>query len=308
MNLDELLIAETHILAEGSIYELLRRNPEVVFDDHIAHAGLIYDVKSAQVLEQVMRSYIDVGVSLHRPVVFTTATWRANRDRIHSSAFSDRAVNEDNAQFCLSIRDSYANTGLPILLSGNTGPKGDAYKPDESPDLDESRSFHSFQIEALASGGVDFLQASTIPALPEALGIALEMSDTGLPYVISFIVNKFGQLLDGTLLRDAIYHIDDHVGDAPARYAVNCVHPTVLNLALDNNAGIESRIIGFNGNTSTRSVDELDGLEELDTEDPEAFALANKQLIDKHGIRIVGGCCGTNPAHISAIANIIFPN
>ncbi len=306
MKLDELLQAETLILAEGSIYELLRRSPDVIFDDHIAHAGLVYDDKSADVLEQVIRSYIDVGVSLHRPVVFTTATWRANQDRIHLSAFSDRAVNEDNAQFCLRIRDSYVDTGLPILVSGNTGPKGDAYKPDESPDLNTSRFFHSFQIEALVSGGVDFLQASTIPAFPEALGIALEMSGTGLPYVISFIVNKSGRLLDGTLLREAICHIDDRVGDAHARYAVNCVHPTILNLALDNNAGIEGRIIGFNGNTSTLSVDELDGLEELDTEEPDIFALANKQLIDKHGIRIIGGCCGTNPAHIKAIANILF--
>lgn len=306
MNLDELLQAETHVLAEGSIYELLRRSPDVVFDDHIAHAGLIYDTNSAKVLEQVMRSYIDVGVSLRRPIVFTTATWLSNRDMIRLSAFSDQAVNEDNARFCLRIRDSYANTGLPILVSGSTGPKGDAYKPEESPDSDTARSFHSFQIEALASAGVDFLQASTIPALPEALGIALEMSNTGLPYVISFIVNKSGQLLDGTLLSEAIDHIDDRVGDASARYAVNCVHPTVLHQALDNNTGIEGRIIGFNGNTSTRSVDELDGLEELDTEEPDTFALANKRLIDKHNIRIVGGCCGTNPAHISAIANITF--
>lgn len=308
MNLDALLKAETHILAEGSIYELLRRNPDVVFDDHIAHAGLIYDNKSALLLDQVMRSYIDVGVSWCRPVVFTTATWRANRDRIHSSKFSGQAVNEDNAQFCLGIRDSYADTGLPILVSGHTGPKGDAYKPEESPDQDTARSFHSFQIEALAKSGVDILQASTIPALPEALGIALTMADTGLPYLISFMVTKTGHLLDGTLLSDAIHHIDDRVGDASARYAVNCVHPSVLQRALENNKGIEGRIIGFNGNTSTRSVDELDGLEELDTEEPGSFALAHRQLIDKHGIRIIGGCCGTSPAHIKEIANIIYAN
>ena len=38
-----------------------------------------------------------------------------------------------------------------------------------------------------------------------------------------------------------------------------------LQQALDINSGIDGRIIGFSGNTSARSVDELNGLEELDT-------------------------------------------
>lgn len=305
MNLDELLQTEKQVLSEGSMYELLRRNPDVAFDEHIAHASLIYDAKSSLVLEQVVRSYLDIGVSLHLPMTITTSTWRANRDRIQASAFSDRAVNEDNAAFSLDIRDSYADSGLPILVGGNMGPKGDAYKPEEALDADTARSFHSFQIEALASSGVDFLQVSTLPAISEAKGIALAMSATGLPYVISFVIDKSGRLLDGTLLIEAIHQIDEEVGHTAARYAVNCVHPAVLHQALDVNTGIEGRIIGFNGNTSARSADELDGLEELDTEAPDTFALANKRLLDAHDIRIIGGCCGTSPDHIRAIANLI---
>ena len=193
----------------------------------------------------------------------------------------------------------------PGLVGGNMGPKGDAYKPEEALDTNTAQSFHSFQIEALASSGVDFLQVSTLPAISEAKGIALAMSATGLPYVISFVIDKSGQLLDGTLLTEAIHQIDEQVGHIAARYAVNCVHPAVLHQALDVNTGIEGRIIGFNGNTSARSADELDGLEELDTEAPDTFALANKRLLDAHDIRIIGGCCGTSPDHIRAIANLI---
>ena len=193
----------------------------------------------------------------------------------------------------------------PGLVGGNMGPKGDAYKPEEALDTNTAQSFHSFQIEALASSGVDFLQVSTLPAISEAKGIALAMSATGLPYVISFVIDKSGRLLDGTLLIEAIHQIDEQVGHTAARYAVNCVHPAVLHQALDVNTGIEGRIIGFNGNTSARSADELDGLEELDTEAPDTFALANKRLLDAHDIRIIGGCCGTSPDHIRAIANLI---
>jgi S-methylmethionine-dependent homocysteine/selenocysteine methylase len=304
MNLAELLRTEKHILGDGSMYELLRRNPDVAFDEHIAHASLIYDAKSLTVLEQVMRSYIDVAVSKRQPMVVTTATWRANRERIQASAFADRPVNEDNAHFLLGLRNSYADSAIAVLVGGVIGPKGDAYKPEEALGIDAAQSFHACQIDALAASGVDFLQAATVPALSEATGIAMAMATTGLPYVISFVVDKSGCLLDGTLLREAIHKIDAQVGEGSARYAVNCVHPSVLQQALDANHGIDGRIIAFSGNTSARSVDELDGLEELDTEAPESFALANKRLLEAHEISIIGGCCGTNPAHIRAIANL----
>jgi homocysteine S-methyltransferase len=306
MNLHELLQSSPLILAEGSLYELLRRSPEVEFDAHIAHSGLIYNPDWAQVLERVLREYIDVAVAQNLPMLATTTTWRANRERIEASAFSGRAVNRDNARFLRAIVDSYGNSLEEIQIGGNIGPKGDAYKPGEAPDTDEAIAFHRYQIDDLVAGDVDFLQASTLPALPEAIGIARLMAQTGLPYVISFVIEKSGRLLDGTPLTDAIRIIDDAVPQAVPYYAVNCVHPTVLQQALDLNPAIAGRIIGFNGNTSARSVEELDGLEELDVEAPESFAMANKTLQLAHGIRVIGGCCGTNPAHIRAIADLLF--
>ena len=53
------------------------------------------------------------------------------------------------------------------------------------------------------------------------------------------------------------------------------------------------------------SAGELDGLEELQTQDPGAFANANKQLLEAHDIPIVGACCGSNPEHIREIAGFL---
>jgi homocysteine S-methyltransferase len=305
MNFHELLQSSRLILANGSLYELLRRSPEVEFDAHIAHSGLIYNADWAQVLERVLREYIDVAVARQLPMLATTTTWRANRDRIEASAFSGRAVNRDNARFLRNIVDSYGDARAEILIGGNIGPQGDAYKPEEAPDTDTAIAFHRYQIDDLV-GEVDFLQAATLPALPEALGISQLMAQTGLPYIISFVIDKSGCLLDGTRLADAIHRIDDIVPLATPYYAVNCVHPSVLQQALDLSPEIAGRIIGFNGNTSARSVEELDGLEELDVEAPGSFARANKTLQQAHGIRVIGGCCGTSPAHIHAIADLLF--
>ena len=83
------------------------------------------------------------------------------------------------------------------------------------------------------------------------------------------------------------------------------MHPTILLQALDRNPAIAGRIISFCGNTSDLSTAELDGMEELQTEEPEKFASANQQLLQAHDIRIVGGCCGSGPEHIREIAAIL---
>lgn len=305
MTLESLLRTEQHILSQGSVFELLRRSPEVEFDEFIFHAGLIYHEHYAKILERVYRSYIDTALDAGFAIAIGTATWRANAERIRASAFPERAVNEDNVQFLKDIRASYAAADLSILIEGDIGPSGDAYKADQALDVEAARSFHGPQIEALACSGVDYLQASTFPALSEALGVALAMAETGIPYAISFVVDKSGCLLDGTKLSDAIARIDDRVGNRSARFAINCVHPRILQQALDRNTGIDGRIVSFHGNTSDLSAAELDGSRELITEEPDTFALACKELLGKHDIKIIGGCCGSNPDHIRAIARIL---
>ncbi|MDX2314197.1 MAG: homocysteine S-methyltransferase family protein [Gammaproteobacteria bacterium] len=305
MNLHELLNSNQLILADGSMYELLRRSPEVEFDEYIAHGGLIYNPGWAGVLERVFREYIDVAVAQARPMLTTTATWRANRERIDRSSFAGKAVNRDNALFLRRIVDSYGDANPGLLIGGTIGPKGDAYKPEQALTSAAARDFHAYQIDDLVAGGVDFLQAATFPALSEAIGVAQLMAQSGLPYTISFVIEKSGCLLDGTMLDEAIRRIDERVAEALPCYAVNCVHPSVLQQALALNPLAAERIVAFSGNTSARSVEELDGLEELDVEEPESFALANKTLLQAHGIRVIGGCCGTNPEHIRAIARLI---
>ena len=132
------------------------------------------------------------------------------------------------------------------------------------------------------------------------------MDGTWLPYAISFVVDKSGCLLDGTKLSEAIFRIDDAVGDNSARYSINCVHPAILHQALDKNPDVEGRIISFCGNTSDLSPEELDGLEDLDTQEPAAFALVNKKLLEAHDIPIVGACCGSGPEHIREIARALI--
>lgn len=294
------------ILTEGSMYERLRRHPFVEFDLEIAHASFIYDPKSSKILEQIHRDYIEIGHKYGLPMVILTDTWRANEERIDRSPFKGRKVNQDNVSFIRNLSRQYQNADFPIFIGGLTGPRGDAYNSKETLSAELAESFHSYQVQAFMETRIDFLKAATLPAFPEALGIARAMAVSKIPYFLSFVITQNGTLLDGTPLDQAIGKIDTNTSTPPTGYFVNCVHPKVLLLGLDAIGEIvhnfAERILGFQANASAKSPEELDGLEELDSEEPEIFASLMLEVYEKYRIPILGGCCGTDTRHVECLA------
>ena len=283
---------DTLTLTEGSVIERLRRGSSVELDPWVAHAALIYRDRP---LAAMYRQYLAIGAASGLPLMTLTPTWRANPERLEAAGLGGRDVNGDAVRFLRSIRSEYA--GHAGWLGGLTGCRGDAYRPEGALGTAEAARFHRRQVEALAHAGVDFLLASTLPAATEALGIARAMARTGVPYLLSFITEARGTLLDGTPLEDAIERIDRDVSPPPAGYLLNCVHWSAL-----GNWAAHPRLMGLQANTSRRSARELEGRAELDTEAPEAFARGMTEARARCGLRVLGGCCGTDDRHIAALA------
>ncbi len=291
------------ILGGGSMYERLRRDPNIAVDPSIFHAALIYGDENRAFLASVTREYLDIGQTLGFPMLWTTVTWRANAERVANSAYSGRPVNRDAAEFALELRASYGPDAAPMVLGGCVGPKGDAYRHEEAPGREAARAFHAPQIEELANCNLDFLEAKTLPSAEEALGIADLMAEAGKPYVLSFVVRPNGSILDGTPLTQLIDRIDNETAQAPTHYMCNCVHPTIYEAALATlPAKVSKRIVGLEANTSAKSPEELDGLEEIDTEAPSDFGRELWRLHKSTGARYLGGCCGTSTEHIVELA------
>lgn len=145
-----------------------------------------------------------------------------------------------------------------------------------------------------------------MPTLPEAAGMAQAMSDTGLPYIISFTIQADGRLIDGTTIADAIDWIDRAADHAPACYMTNCVHPSIVFRALEQPFNrceiVARRFLGVQANTSPLSYKALDGAVELKSSEPEALGRSMMRLREVMDIRIFGGCCGTDERHMEAIA------
>jgi homocysteine S-methyltransferase len=298
MSLAELITRRERVLTEGSVYELLRRDPRVRFDPLIAHAGLIYEESSRSILADVHRRYFAIARDRDLPLLAFTDTWRASAARVAASPFRGRSVNRDHVSF---LRGLASDAGGTAFVAGMSGPHGDGYLASEAPSRKQASVIHRQQIEELASAGVDVLFAATLPSLPEALGIADVMASTGSPWLVSFVVRPSAVLLDGTPLADAIRALDALSPNALG-ISLNCVHPTVASAALSQlDPALASRVVAFQGNTSALSPEELDGQAELQGDDAPQFAAS---LADLAGhIPIVGGCCGTDVSHMTALAD-----
>jgi len=305
-SIGELLSADVPVLMEGAVVERVRRGAPFLFDPLLANAPLIYGDAGRALLRQIYSEYIDIGRMYALPLLSLAPTWRANPDRLAASAFAGRDLNGDAVRFLQEIRRGSGDFGAMVYIGGLMGCRGDAYKPQEALSRESARAFHAVQARALSDAGTDYLLASTMPEIHEALGIAEALASTGCPYLVSFIVRPSGCLLDGTPLDDAMSSIDDQVVPRPLGYLVNCVHSSTLESALSAPPGRRAldsgRLLGLQANTSFKSPEELEGSEELVGEDPEVFASGMCALRTRFGLRILGGCCGTDGGHIAALA------
>jgi homocysteine S-methyltransferase len=121
--------------------------------------------------------------------------------------------------------------------------------------------------------------------------------------VLSFTVETNGVLLDGTKLGGAIEAVDELVPGGVAYYVINCAHPGHFAGALREEDHLcKTRIGGVRANASTRRHAELEASEELDAGDAEDLARWYAELRGLlPGLRVFGGCCGTDQRHLAAI-------
>ncbi|MBW7988942.1 MAG: homocysteine S-methyltransferase family protein [Planctomycetes bacterium] len=288
------------ILTEAAIVEQLRRAGGIKLHPNLEHAPLIYDDKGKKELQRLYQSYISIATQAELPFIMCTPTWRANYERVTESGFN-RNINSDAAGFMKDLRDAQGPGATMIKIGGLVSCKNDCYKPEEGLSVSESEIFHCWQIDQLAEAGVDFLIAETLPNTEEAIGIAKAIEKTATPYIISFVINRSGCVLDGTSLWEAIQNIDGATRQQPLCYMVNCSYPTFL-CAEKQPTNLFSRLIGYQANASSLNHCDLDESTQLETENVVDWGEEMLRLNRKYGMKILGGCCGTGVTHLRYLA------
>lgn len=305
MNIENCIASNFPLLMEGALGERLKREYGLDISGDVAMADLIYSEKGRMALETLWRGYISIAQKYGLPFLATTPTRRANEERVAASG-RDRMIILDNVEFLRRIKES---SNIEMYIGGLMGCKGDAYTGAGALSTEEAHVFHHWQAQLFKEGKVDFLYAAIMPVLAEAAGMAKAMSDTGIPYIISFTIQRDGKLIDGHTIDYAIRFIDENVVHKPICYMTNCVHPCIVYEALlhefNQTETVRTRFIGIQANTSALPYSELDGSCDLKCSSPLDLAKGMMKLKSEFDFRIFGGCCGTDNRHIEEIARML---
>ena len=260
----------------------------------------------------VLRRYYDPFLRLARDrgsaFVLSSPTWRANPDWGELLGYDDNALAELNGRavgFLEQLRDEVMSPVErdAVVIEGCVGPRSDAYRPTMRMDAAQAADYHGLQLRAFAAAGCAQAAALTLSYPEEAIGIVRAAQAAGLPIVIGFTVETDGRLPSGDSIEQAILAVDGATDGTARSFMINCAHPSHFEAALP--AGdARLRIHALRANASMKSHAELDAAEDLDAGDPtdlaQRYVALRRELPELH---VLGGCCGTNLNHVTAISH-----
>ncbi|MDF2617227.1 MAG: homocysteine methyltransferase [Sedimentibacter sp.] len=265
------------ILMDGALGERLKREYNLVLDEDVIMAGLVYSDNGRRALKELWSEYAKIAGIYHLPFL-ATPTRRTNQERVERSRF-DSTIIQENVKF---LREVQELQNIEMYSGGLVGCKGDAFTGEDALDLESSKDFHEWEVRLFAEAGVDFLYAALFPNVEETAGMALAIEKYKIPYIISFTIKKDGCLVDGTRISDAIKYIDSLTENGPMCYMTNCVHPIIVYEALlqpfNNNEMVHKRFKGIQVNTSALSYAELENSKDLKTSEPRHMSEIAKRI------------------------------
>ncbi|HSH44547.1 MAG TPA: bifunctional homocysteine S-methyltransferase/methylenetetrahydrofolate reductase [Longimicrobiales bacterium] len=249
------------------------------------------NLTSPDLVRAVHQEYVDAGAEL-----LETNTFGANPVKLARHGLEDR-VTEINARAAELAR---AAAGDRALVGGSVGPLGIRIEPYGPTGLDEARGHFRAQVEGLVEGGVAFLVLETFADLAEirqALLAVREVCD--LPVVAQMTVRQDGTTFYGTPAETCAERLDEWGADV---VGLNCsVGPHGILGGLERLAASTDRPLSAQPNAGLPR--EIEG-RKMYMASAEYMGKYAQRLI-RGGARFVGGCCGTTPEHIRAMADAV---
>lgn len=256
-------------------------------------------------IKKIHRSYLEAGADC-----IETNSFGSNKLKLDEYGFGDKTVemNRKIAELAVSVASEFSDK--PRYVVGSMGPTG--FLPSSNdPDLgqiplEKIREAYALQAEGLILGGVDALLIETSQDILE-VKLAIEGAQEAMrktkktPLIANVTLDQYGKMLLGTNVQAAYTTVSDMGIDI---FGLNCSTGPIemtssvqwlneqndLNLLVVPNAGMPE-------NEGGHAVYKMT---------PEKMSDALGDFISKYKqVRIIGGCCGTNPSHIAALRKVI---
>ncbi|MDH5567158.1 MAG: homocysteine S-methyltransferase family protein [Myxococcales bacterium] len=243
------------------------------------------------VLEQIHADYVAAGVD-----ALTANTFRTQRRTLARGGWGDRADALTARAVILARRGAArAAHGRRIFVLGSAPPLEDCYRPDRVPDDAALEREHAEHARHLVAAGVDAVLVETMNSIREAVAATRAARRAGAAVLTSFVCWNGARLLSGESLAEAVKAV---AAEDPLALLVNCLPPSNVPACLAVLA-TQPRPSGAYANLG--APDDTVGFRRSEDCTPEAFAAHARGWIEA-GARIVGGCCGTTPEHLRAVA------
>jgi len=252
-------------------------------------------------IKEIHRSYLKAGADC-----IETNTFGSNKLKLDEYNYGGQTVefNKKAAQLAKQVCSEFKDK--PRYVIGSMGPSG--YLPSSNdPDLgqkplDEIREAFTLQAEGLILGGADALLIETSQDILE-VKLAIEachaaMKNTGkqVPIIANITLDQYGKMLLGTSVQAAYTTVSDmniyafglncSTGPVEMAPSVRWLSEQALPILVMPNAGMPH-------NEGGRAIYKMA---------PKDIAGALAEFVSKYDhIRMIGGCCGTNPEHIAEL-------
>jgi 5-methyltetrahydrofolate--homocysteine methyltransferase len=259
-----------------------------------------YLVETApQVIERIHRAYLESGAD-----IIETNTFGGTRLVLDEYDLGHLAedLNIKAAQIARRAADAFSTPQWPRFVAGSMGPTTKTLSVTGGTTFDDLVENYREQAVGLIKGGVDVLLLETSQDMLNVkagfIGIkqAFNETETELPLLVSGTIEPMGTTLAGQSI-EAFYLSLEHM--QPACVGLNCATgPEFMTDHLRSLSDLATTYVSCYPNAG------LPDEEGQYHESPESLAKKIEGFIQKGWLNLVGGCCGTTPEHIKAIAEV----
>jgi len=293
--LSALLSRPRPALLDGAVgTELARRGIGTTLPLWSARALL--DDLGLKTLTEIHQDYARAGAE-----ILVTNTFRTTARALGKGGVADawRLLNR-RAVECARV--GAAGGERPCLVAGGIAPLEDCYRPDLVPPRADCLAEHRRQIDLLAGLGVDLIFIETMNTAREAEAALAAARASGLDILLSLCPKPPGHLLSDEPLADVVPRLADAGGPRLRAILLNCAAPAALEAIYPGFAALAPKLPhGLYAHLG--EPDDVTGWKLPEGHDPEGYAdWTSRRLAE--GARLVGGCCGTGPDHIAALARL----
>jgi len=248
-------------------------------------------LEAPEVVSAIHAAYVEAGAD-----ILTANSFRTQRRTLARAGLADRAADLTREAVALARAeaDRAAARGSDVWVAGSAPPLEDCYHPELVPAQEACLAEHREHARNLAGAGVDLILVETMNCAREAEAAARAAAETGLSFLVSFIANADARLPSGETLAAALERVSPL---EPHAVLVNCLPPSAVPPCLPV---LRATGLPFGAYANLGAPTDAGGRSEAC--EPARFAEHAATWIEA-GARIVGGCCGTTPAHIAAVAS-----